>query len=340
MRSNIKRSLVVAWLVVWNFAAQAALADRVVTKSGETFQGTIVEENDDAVVFDSLAAGRITISRSNIDVLEKTPPPAPAAETPTPASTANEKKPKELTPTFSINEGKYLTEAGKPLAELNPLKGWTSSLNLGYTALRGEESNERLEIRFRSEKKTTEKEYLIDSGYDFASTVLENNVTAVTDQRVNVQFQFRHYLGRQEFFFQSNTRYYRNVIEELLHEGTQTVGIGYRWRGQSWTASATPAIGPRVRDVAGEWESLWVGGILQDFEWRITPTLSLRESLEYLVSPDKFTDSSRRAWIELTQRLSAVWTLNFRYEYTYDSAVGADSPNEQQRWSVTLGLQF
>ena len=95
-----------------------------------------------------------------------------------------------------------------------------------------------------------------------------------------------------------------------------------------------------MRDVAGEWTSLAVGGLLEDFEWRLTRTLTLRQSLEYLVAPDNFTDSSRRSWIELNQKLSAVWALNLRYEYTFDSVVGIGTPREQQRWAVTLGLEF
>ena len=102
----------------------------------------------------------------------------------------------------------------------------------------------------------------------------------------------------------------------------------------------TPSIGGRVRDISGEWTSLVVGGVLEDFEWRLTSTLTLRQSLEYLVAPDNFTDSSRRSWIELNQKLSRAWALNLRYEYTFDSAVGAGTPHEQQRWAVTLGLEF
>ena len=343
MRAGTKRSVCFVASVVCSSGWSTALADRIVTKRGETFQGTIVEQTSDAVVFDSLAAGRVTIPRLEIDVLERTATAVsatPASEPSAPSATsANPQSPDELAPAFEVDEAKYLAQAGRPAARLNPLKGWKSQLNLGYSAYRGQGSDDRLEIRFRAEKQADKKEHLIESTYDSASTVTEDDVTQRTDQRFTAQYQFRRYLN-EGFFAQSNTSYYQDVIQEILHEGTQTLGLGHRWRGRSWTFSLTPSIGVRVRDVAGEWTSLAVGGLLEDFEWRLTRTLTLRQSLEYLVAPDNFTDSSRRSWIELNQKLSAVWALNLRYEYTFDSVVGIGTPREQQRWAVTLGLEF
>lgn len=323
--------------------ASFVLADRIVTKSGETFQGTVVEQTADTVVFDSLAAGRVTIPRSAIDVLEQTQLPGPTAPGLEPAAppptTAAADQPAELVPAFDFEEAKFLSEVGEPLAKLNPMKGWKSRFSLGYTARRGQESDNRLEIRFRSEKKTEKKEYMLDSSYDLASTISEDDVKTRTDQRANVKYEYRYYFSKG-WFLQSNTRYYRNLIEELRHEATQTLGTGYRWRGRSWTVRVAVGVGPRVRNVGGDWSSQLVGGVTQDFEWHLTRTLSLRQSFDYYVAPDELTDSSRRSWIELNQKVTSVWSLGFRYEYTYDSVVGASAPNEQQRWSLNLGLEF
>jgi len=57
--------------------AAPAPADRVVTKTGQTFTGTIIEENAKEVVLKSIS-GRMAIPRSEIETIEK------AAATPTP----------------------------------------------------------------------------------------------------------------------------------------------------------------------------------------------------------------------------------------------------------------
>ena len=59
--------------------AQTAVADRLITRNGETLQGTLVQESPDAVVFDSLTFGRLTVGRDAIVKLERAASGEPAA---------------------------------------------------------------------------------------------------------------------------------------------------------------------------------------------------------------------------------------------------------------------
>ena len=52
-------------------AAGAALADRIVTTSGQTFTGKITEENEENIVIETMS-GTVTIPRSTIESLDKT----------------------------------------------------------------------------------------------------------------------------------------------------------------------------------------------------------------------------------------------------------------------------
>ncbi|HUU90879.1 MAG TPA: hypothetical protein VM238_06675 [Phycisphaerae bacterium] len=61
--------------------AAPALADRVITKTGETYTGTIIEENEKEVVLKSIS-GKTTIPRDIIETIEK----AGAEPTPTPGT--------------------------------------------------------------------------------------------------------------------------------------------------------------------------------------------------------------------------------------------------------------
>ena len=86
------RAAAVAALVVLAVAA-AARADRVITKAGETFNGTIVEEDATKVVLKMLS-GTMTFQRDNVKAVEKAgaapevKPGAPAARAPAAAPVA------------------------------------------------------------------------------------------------------------------------------------------------------------------------------------------------------------------------------------------------------------
>ena len=229
---------------------------------------------------------------------------------------------------------------GAFLARINPLKAWKSSLNLGFTARRGEDSDNNLYLRFRSERKADDgDEHLIESRYDYAEDVLQDGVKSKTDELLTASYQYRHDLAKS-IFLQSNSSYYRDVITQLDHEVTQTGGIGYRWKHEWWNTSLTPAAGVRWRDIDGDTAWQFVVGAYQDLEIRFASTLTLRETLRYLVAPDDQSDYSARLGIELSQKLSKVWALGLRYDYSYDAVVGKDASRLQQRWAATLGLEF
>src|SRR3954454_10934113 len=109
MRSTAKRLLCLFAGIVCFGGSSLGMADRIITKRGEIFQGAIVEQTSDAVVFESLAAGHVRIPRSEIDVLEQTPTLAAPESPASPATTANVGNPDELAPQFQLDEEKYLT---------------------------------------------------------------------------------------------------------------------------------------------------------------------------------------------------------------------------------------
>ena len=315
-------------------APACADADRLVTRSGETLQGTIVQETPEAVIFNSLTFGPMTVSRDAIAELERTPVPATSSK---PAEAGS---PAEPVVSGQNAERDALDRVGDYLAKINPLKGWKSSLQAGFTARRGEDNDNTLNVRFRSEKRAQDgDEYLITGRYDYAEDVFENNTTQKTDQLLTAQFQYRHNLSSL-FFLQSNTNYYRDVIKELYHEGTQTIGLGYRLKGERWGATITPAVGYRVRDLNHDWTGSPVVGAYQDFEFKLTRKMTLRENLAYLISTEDSSDYSLRWGAELSQKLSEVWSLALRYDYSYDAVVGFNASKLEQRWSVTLGVEF
>ena len=315
----------------------AAWADQLVTKTGETLQGSVVEETADSVVFESRAFGKLTVPHESILSLEREPAAAqPSTET---ADAAAPKAADGQQPDQAAEPGPT-TRAGRFLAGINPLKGWKSSFSLGFTARRGEDSDNNLNIRFRSERKAESgDEHLIESRFLYAEDVLQNNVRDKTDELLTASYQYRHGLTAP-FYFQSNSAYYRDVIKDLDHEVTQTGGVGIRLQRDRWNTSFTPSAGVRYRDIADDISWQLVVGAYQDLELDLTQTLKLRESLYYLVAPGNTDDYSTRLAVELNQKISTIWSLGLRYDYTYDAVVGTTANHVQQRWALTIGLDF
>jgi putative salt-induced outer membrane protein YdiY len=317
--------------------AVSAWADQLITKTGETLQGAVVEETADAVVFESRAFGKLTVPRESIVSLTRE---TAAAETSAETAAAAESRPAQATAPGQPEQPEPTSRAGRFFANLNPLKGWKSSFFLGFTARRGEDNDNNLNVRFRSERKAENgDEHLIESRFLYAEDVLENNLKDKTDELLTASYQYRHGLTAP-FYFQSNSGYYRDVIKDLDHEVTQTGGVGARLKRDWWSTSFTPSAGVRYRDISGDNSLQFVVGAYQDLEVDFTKTLKLRESLYYLVAPDNTDDYSTRLAIELNQKISTIWSLGFRYDYTYDAVVGTTANRTQQRWALTLGLDF
>jgi putative salt-induced outer membrane protein YdiY len=319
-----------------------ALADTLTTKNGDTLQGTVVEDRPDVVIFDSLTFGRLSIGRDAVVSLQRSSEEKGAGRSSPPADGSNaaeapQSQPGEPSETTARTEPDAV---GRFLARINPLKGWKTNFNFGFVARRGDDSDNNLNLRLRSERNTPDgDERLITARYDYGEDVLQDGTRSRTDQLFSAQYQYRHGLN-EKFFVQSNSTYYRDVIKELFNEATQTVGLGYRVKGERWRADLTPALGYRVRDISHEWTGAPVVGAYQDYELAITHTLTLRESLQYLVATNDFSDYTLRWYVEINQKLGPVWRLALRYDYGYDAVVGKDAKSLEQRWAFTVGVEF
>ena len=186
--------------------ASPASADELKTRSGETLLGTVVEERPTEIVFDSVTFGRLTVQRDLILSLRRTP--APAAHTGAPASPA-EKAEKaeqvekaEAAAAAEERQAELSTDTvGRFLARINPLKGWKTNLNLGFVARRGDDSDNDLTIRFRSNRKTESgDEHTLEARYYYAEDVLLDNQTAATDDLLTGFYNYRHPFTETWFF--------------------------------------------------------------------------------------------------------------------------------------------
>ena len=313
-------------------------ADELRTLDGEILLGTIVEEQADYVVFESSAFGRITVRRESIATLIRTAAqPAAAAE----ADAATEAEQAQAKAAEERREALSADAVGRFLTRINPLKGWTTKLGLGFTARRGSEDNDNdFTLRFQSERKTdTGDEHRLEARYYYAEDVLTDGSRSATDELLTANYRYRH-PATEPFFVQALSNYYRDAIKQLDHEVTQTFGVGLRAKGERWTITFTPAAGVQWRVIDGDETTKPVVGFYQEASINLTQTLRLAQTLDYLVATDDADDYSARLGMDLNQKLGGAWLLGLRYEYNYDSVVGKDAPEDQERLTLSIGLEF
>jgi putative salt-induced outer membrane protein YdiY len=332
------RALLLLLAAAGSVTAVPGYSDELKTSSGETLIGTVVDEQADSVTFESQAFGRLTVPRDRILSLTREPAPQPT-QPPEQAAATTEKEKAEAQ--SLERQAELRTDAvGQFLARINPLKGWKTNLNLGFVARRGDDRDNDITIRFRSNRHTEAgDEHTLEARYYYAEDVLLDSQKTATDDLLSASYRYRHPLS-EAWFFQSRSGYYRDRIKELDHELTQTFGLGLNAGGEPWRLTLTPVIGVQWKEIAGEDITNPVGGLYQESRFDITRTLVLSQNLDYLIALDNRDDYSSRFALELSQKLGAAWALSLRYEYTYDSIVGKDASEDQQRLSLTLGLEF
>lgn len=318
-----------------------ARADELRTTGGEVLIGRVVEEQAEFVIFESATFGQLTVPRSEIATLTIATA-APSAESATPAQPAKASAEQvEEAATAERREALDKDAIGRFLARINPLKGWKTTLNFGLIARRGDEDNDNdLTFGLKSTRKTDAgNEHSLEARYYYAEDVIGKGDTLTTDELLTGAYRYRHPL-KAPLFFQAQTSYYRDAIKQLDHRVTQTLGVGLRAEQDWWKISFTPAGGVQWRQVDGEEDLNVVAGFYLDAGVDITSTLRFTPTLDYLVAVDDKDDYSTRLVMDLTQKLGAAWLLSMRYEYTYDSVVGKDASEEQQRWTLNIGLEF
>jgi hypothetical protein len=347
-------------------AGAAPRADELITRGGDRLIGQILAETPDYVEFHSDDVGTVRVARSAVARLERIGPseqgvppaataPAGAAapERPAPAGgTTVLAKPMSAVPAAlgeqagSAPEPGQATEAeveqmDETLSRFNPLRGWKTSFRFGLLSRRGRDSDTSIDLGYRSQKiDSRDREYQLELRYYRKDNVDVDNSRTTSDNNLTGEFRFRSHF-RPRWFYQTNTRYYRDPIVNLLNEGTQTGGVGY-WLldGKQARLSVGPAAGIQYTEYTTENGWHFVAGIYQDLEWRFLKSFKIREGIYYLQDPWNKAQHAVRLNLEVSQSLSRILSLGFSWDYSFEGEVGGNVTQNQQRMGLSLGFDF
>lgn len=348
---------VIGWGSLWLlFACPPIRADELVAKNGERLTGKILQETEDSVEFESATFGKFRIEKKDIARLERTasaekdaaasgaagqatpPPQAPAAAGPSPAGTPGSSSPSQNGPRGQ----KFENKMENLFDHFAFLKKWKTSLGFGFWYRRGEDSDNNLEIKFRTERlNPLNREYLLEYRYYRKDNVSQDGVKTVDDDTTLGEFRFRQKLTPR-WFFQANERYYRDPMVNLMNEMTLTGGFGYRVVDRpTFKLSAIPATGLQYADYGPE-EKGWhfvVGGY-EDLQWDLSRYFNFRQAVYFFQDPFNQASHALRFHLETNQQVTKHFTFGLSYDYTFDGEVGAHIKQNQQRLGINLGMEF
>ena len=362
---NRTSALTIVFLGLFLSAWADLRADELLTAGGERLKGRILAETPEYVEFLSDALGAVRVARSAIAHLKRDLSPdskvaaaAPgvpviaSAGTSSGTSTAALAEPDPALQTAAAegagnapipetSTGQESETLDRALRRYYPLRGWKTSFRFGLTARRGHDSDSTVDLALRSNKIDAKKrEYQFEFRFYRKDNVLSDDMRTVTDNNLTGEFRIRHTI-HPRWFLQSNTRYYRDPVVNLLHEGTQTGGAGY-WllAGDRLKLSAGPALGVQYTEYTTESGWHFVAGLYQDLQWQLLESFRIREEVYYIQDPWNAANHAVRLNLEVTQQLSRILSLSFSWDYAFEGEVGGNITQNQNRLGMNLGVHF
>jgi hypothetical protein len=335
------RAAGVAGLLFLTWAA--ARADELEIRNGSRLVGRVIAETPEYVEFQIDDAGKVRVQRTAIVRLERSGPPeasAPPEGKESPADAAREAG-DGGDPATGGEAARQAAEMDRKIRRFYPLRGWKTAFRFGLTLRRGEDSDTALDLRYRSTKvDSKQREYQFEFLFYRKDNVESDGRHVTKDNNIVAEFRLRKAF-RSRWFFQSNTRYYRDPTVDLLHEATHTGGAGY-WllQGERAKLSVGPAAGIQYSEYTSNAGWHFVLGVYQDFQYDLLDSFRIRQSAYFFQDPWNEASHAVRTHLEVRQKLSRIVSLGFAWDYAFEGEVGGNIAQNQQRLGLNLGLDF
>lgn len=328
------------------FAGSAA-ADEVFLKNGDRLSGTIVRLTDGKLVFQSAAAGEVTIGLADVQTLATTEP----AQVHLIDGTAFERRIVAGQPDqFGIQTDGMLAAQTFQLTELaainppaKPQPKWTGSLSAGVTATSGNTStltaNAGANVVRRSEKDR------ITAGFDYAKGRQEDPGTGLkvtTEDWWRVQGRYDYFIS-EKFFAFGNGRYEKDGVALLERRVVVGGGGGYQWiespRTNFSTSLGVASVYEKFTNQAASSSelSLQAG---YNLDHQVTDTVKLIHDLTYYPAFDDFGDYYLTTTADLQASLTKSMFASLKAIFNYDATPATGRGSTDVKYIFSVGVTF
>lgn len=322
----------------------SAATSELKLKNGDRVLGDIVSRSQGVLVFRSEIFGEIKVPEAQVASLTTSQPEANKPKgTKTVAGRAQSPDGKP-----SIKEA--LAGMSKWRRILHETKG---NVELGFNEQTGRSNSSTLNLRADAEYAKDVDNYHMAWRYFYGRSygILQ------ADHR-DGSFRWRHDL-KNSFFVQAITQYADDGIKKIDVNLEQSLGLGlkaYDKHDQVLNLGGGSTL--EYRKAFGfDQGSLVLGDLFEDYTWKVTERVSLKQDSSVQYSPVKragFTiingqmletnaEASNYRYhfnLALQTKISGNLSINLRYEYEYDNTIPVTTMRSDQRISTTLGYGF
>jgi putative salt-induced outer membrane protein YdiY len=352
----------------------SVFGDQLVFENGDQLTGTLIEQRDGIVVFDSDLLGRMEVDAALADLIltdeegrddtstserdadaalpSGLVPVLPEAVNPDPepgenvlivdeetVATPVESEEKAAVAVFPSEDeiDRWIRWAVNLLPDpmVDYLRVWESSLSIGYTWDSGSRDRQRLDTQLESKYTGSDFEVRFAGRYRYGVRGDDDGGERTDLDRYSLENRSRLNL-QEDIFVQGLTRYAVDGVRSVRDEFTQSVGVGWEFLNNGRTkASVTPSLSGRYRQAHAE-EGEWetLTTLYQDLDHRLSDRLRIEQEAQVSIDPTTGEEASYDFSAELRAGLTEYLVGILRYEIDYDAQL------EESRTDRTFSFNF
>jgi putative salt-induced outer membrane protein YdiY len=300
--------------------ANASASDRLVLPNGEILVGSLVSQNDEAIVFKSDSFGTISLPASSGAKVEPGAPESaePAAQTPGWVAAQTPPPPPPPVP--------------------DPKAQWERSIEAGYSfQARGQNlDSQTAYIRAEIIRKLGNNSIQIYGKYLYGEQDGAQNADKL-DAGVNLRYGFSRFMLVRNDFSYSFDR-----LKELSNQFEDVLGLSfYLIDGEKFKLHIGPGIASQYAEPElgrNGWKFLV--NVSQNLFWAISDNVSFVQDSSYLFDPKDWTNYRLRLNCALKCMVSGNVSVNLRYEYEFEAIRPVAEGRSDHRVYTTLGYKF
>lgn len=304
------------------------LAEVLIFKNGDRLTGKVISESDDKVVFESPHLGKIEFLKSALEISDE----------------ANA-KPEEKTAPIAAQEKSQIIQATETLEKRFKAfipQGWHGSFTFGFNFRDTNTKRSSWNLGLRAKKSSEKNHYNLSTFYNYSEQTNQNGRTFKSTDKYGGSFDYKHDVSEQ-WFIQAKSNYRRDLIKDINHQVTESLGIGYRVLNKKKVKlNLTPALSLEYNDIDGVDEASWtqLATFINTFEYKFNDYISLEQHSMFSINPKDSHDYKTRFDATMTGKMSKWAQAKIHFEHNFDNLVSDNVPSTDQRLLFSLGLPF
>jgi len=327
--------------------AQAGYGDEILLKNGDRLTGKIVSLVGGKLVFNSDAAGEVTVELSNIQTFSSEEPVTVNLKD---GTGFKQRLMSSEAGRFSIRGSESIKAQEFAVGDIisinppvKPIPKWTGSVSAAITSTHGNTKTESITGSANLKKRTEKDRTTLNA--DYARGKQDDRATG-KEETIEDWWRAR---AKYDYFFSKKTygyldgRYEKDAVAELDRRVTVGVGGGYQWiesADMNFSTELGLASLYEKYDNQTDSNSEISAQLGYHFDKKLRKNLSFIHELTYYPALDKFSDYYLTTTAELRSNFTKTLFMNVKAILDYDATPAIGAHKTDVKYFLGLGYSF